>query len=235
MKKVFGVVVALLLAITLLPACGPGGEGGGEGGVGGGGGGEGEGGGGGGAPPSYTGFEAPAKGQWAEYVISSNGEEYHQKLECIGEDTVDGKTCTGFEMTMTAPQEGETIMQIWTEAATRQPVKYVMKMEGQVLCMDVSQSTYEPPEAETPSSYDPNLPNISYGTYTTPTGKTVNVAKFTVNGGEGWVSSQVPLGMVKAVDASGKATMYLYDFGTSGAHRDISKTEMENCMQMPGS
>lgn len=217
MKKVVGVVVALLLAITLLPACGQGGAGGG--------------GGGGGAPPSYTGFVAPTEGQWAEYVVSSNGEEYHQKMECIGEDTVDGKTCIGFEMTMAVPQGGESIVQMWTEAATHQMVKYVMKMEDQVICMNIGQSP-EPPEAETPSSYNPNLPNISYGTYTTPTGKTVNVAKFTVDGGEGWVSSQVPLGMVKAIDPSGEVGMYLYDFGTSGAHRDISKTEMENCTSM---
>mgnify|MGYP001129421107 CR=1 FL=1 len=231
MEKVIGVVVVLLLAIALLPACGPGGAGGGGGGAGGagGGGGEGEG---GGAPPSYTGFVAPTEGQWAEYVVSSNGEEYHQKMECIGEDTVDGKTCIGFEMTMAVPQGGENIVQMWTEAATHQPVKYVMKMEGKVYCMGI---TSKPPETETPSSYDPNLPNISYGTYTTPTGKTVNVAKFTVDGGEGWVSSQVPLGMVKVIDASGKTAMYLHDFGTSGAHRDISKVEMENCIQMPGS
>jgi len=231
MKKVFGVIVVLLLVVTLLPACGPGGAGGGGG----------EGGGGGSTPPSggapaaYTGFMQAAAGQWTEYVISTDGEEDHQKLECIGEDTVDGKTCIGFEMTMTEPRGEETIVQIWTEAATHQPVKYVMKMEDQVLCMDISKGTYESPETETPSSYDPNIPDISYGTYTTPTGKTVNVAKFTVDGGEGWVSSQVPLGMVKVIDASGKTTMYLYDFGLSEARRDISKSEMENCIQMPGS
>jgi hypothetical protein len=98
--------------------------------------------------------------------------------------------------------------------------------------MDVSQSSYQPPQTGTPSSYDPNLPDMSYGTYTTPTGKTVNVAKFKQQAGEGWVSSQVPIGMVKAIDASGKTTMYLYDFGTSGAHRDISGAEMENCTQV---
>ena len=224
MKKVIGVMLALLLAITLLPACAPSppsssssppassGEGG--------------------APPSYTGFIAPAEGQWVEYVISTNGEESRQKMEYIGQDTVDGKTCIGFEITMTVPGQGETIMQVWTDAASRQLVKYVMKMGDEVICMDVSQSPYQPPETETPGSYAPNLANISYGTYTTPTGKAVNVAKFTVAGGEGWVSSQVPFGMVKSIDASGKTTMYLYDFGTSGAHRDISKAEMETCKQV---
>ena len=226
MNKVLGIVVALLLAITLLPACGGGGAGGGGGQEGGG-----EG---GGTPPAYTGFMQAAEGQWVEYVISSDGEEYHQKMEHIGQDTVDGKTCIGFEMTMAMPQQGETIVQMWTDAATHQLVKYVMKTGDQVICMDVSQSPYEPPETETPSQYNPSLSDISYGTYTIPgTGGTVTVAIFDVQGGEVWVSSQVPFGTVKVV-ASGTTTMYLYNFGTSGAQRDISKAEMENCMQMPG-
>jgi hypothetical protein len=205
-KKVMGVVVALLLAITLLPACDEG------------------------TSSGYTGYMAPAAGQWADYVYT-NGEESHQKMEYIGQDTVDGKTCTGFEMTMS--EQEEIIMQIWTETATGQAVKYVVKMEDQVICMNINQSP-EPPEAETPSEYDPNLPDISYGTYTTPTGKTVNVAIFAIGGGETWVSSQVPFGMVKVIDDSGETTSYLYDFGMTGAQRDISKTEMENCTQMPG-
>jgi hypothetical protein len=204
-KKVIGIVVALLLAITLLPACD-------------------------GTPSGYTGFIAPAEGQWVEYVISTNGEESHQKMEYIGQDTVNGKTCTGFEMTISGQEE--TIMQIWTETATGQAVKYVVKMEDQVICMNINQSP-QPPETETPSGYDPNLPNISYGTYTTPTGKTVNVAKFATES-EVWVSSQVPFGTVQVIDDSGETTMYLYDFGTTGAQRDISKTEMENCIEMPG-
>ncbi len=203
MKKAIGIVVALLLAIILLPACDD-------------------------TTSGYTGFIAPAEGQWAEYVISTNGEESHQKMEYIGQDTVDGKTCTGFEMTFS--EQEETIMQIWTEVATGQAIKYVVKMGDQVMCMNVGQSP-EPPETETPNEYDPNLPNISYGTYTTPTGKTVNVAKF-ATGSEVWVSSQVPFGMVKVIDDSGETTMYLYDFGTTGAQRDISKTEMENCTQI---
>jgi len=228
-KKVLGIVVALLLTITLLPACGP--SGGGEGGAG-------EGGtlpsGGDGTPSEYTGFILPTEGQWVEYVMADEGENFHQKMEHIGQDTVDGKTCIGFEMTIAMPQQGETIVQMWTDAATHQLVKYVMKTGGQVMCMDIGQSPYELPETETPSQYNPSLPDISYGTYTIPgTGGTVTVAIFDVPGGEVWVSSQVPFGTVKVV-ASGTTTMSLYNFGTSGAQRDISKAEMENCMEMPG-
>lgn len=227
MRRVFGIVIALLLAITLLPACGPG-EGG-EGGAG-------EGGmpPGGGTPSEYTGFMLPSEGQWVEYVMADEGENFHQKIEHIGQDTVDGKTCIGFEMTMAMPQQGETIVQMWTDAATHRLVKYVMKTGGQVICMDIAQSPYEPPETETPSQYNPSLPDISYGTYTIPgTGGTVTAAIFDVPGGEVWVSSQVPFGTVKVI-ASGTITMSLYNFGTSGAQRDISKAEMENCMEMPG-
>jgi len=203
-KKAIGVLVGLLLAITLLPACDN-------------------------TPSGYTGFPAPAEGQWAEYVITDGGES-HLKMEYIGQDTVDEKTCTGFEMTI----QEQTIMQIWTEVATGQAVKYVVKMEGdQVICMDVNENPYEPPETETPGAYDPNLPDISYGTYTTPTGKTVNVAKFAAGGGEVWVSSQVPFGTVKVIDDSEETTMYLYDFGLTGAQRDISKAEMEDCTEYP--
>ncbi len=226
MRRVLGIVIALLLAITLLPACGGGGAGGGGGQEGGG---EGD-----GAPSEYTGFILPTEGQWVDYVMAGEGEDFHQKMECIGQDTVDGKTCIGFEMTMAMPQQGETIVQMWTDAATHQLVKYVMKTGGQVICMDIGSSSYEPPETETPSQYDPSLPGISYGTYPVPgSGETVTVAIFDVPGGEVWVSSQVPFGTVKVI-ASGTTAMYLYNFGTSGAHRDISKAEMENCMQMPG-
>jgi hypothetical protein len=200
-KRAIGVFVALLLLVLLLPGCDS-------------------------TSGGYTGFLEPAAGQWAEYVIS-NGEETHQKMEYIGQDTVDEKTCTGFEMTIS--EQEETIMQIWTEVGTGQVVKYVVKMGDQVICMDVGQSP-EPPKTETPSEYEPNLPNITYGTYITPTGKTVNVAKFTTES-EVWVSSQVPFGMVQFIDDNEEITMYLHDFGLTGAQRDISKAEMEDCTE----
>jgi len=138
--------------------------------------------------------------------------------------------CVGFEMTMAVAGE-ETIVQIWTNTATGQLVKYVMKAGGQVMCM--GQSEYEPPETETPSEYAPDTPDISYGTYPVPgNGETVDVAIFESEpGSEVWVSSEVPFGMVKVV-ASGTATMSLYDFGTSGAASDISKAERDNCFEL---
>ena len=232
MRRTLAIVIALLLAITLLPACGGGGEE--ETGDGGGGGGGTPPGGNetppGGTPSAYTGFMAAAKGQWADYTMVVDGEESHQIWENIGEDTVDGENCVGLEMTTEMAGE-ETIAQIWTNAATGQMVKYVMKSGGQVICM--GQPQYEPPETETPSEYSPDTPDISYGTYTVPgNGQTVNVAIFeTGPGSEAWVSSEVPFGKVKVV-ASGTATMSLVNFGTSGAVSDISPAERDNCFEL---
>ena len=97
----------------------------------------------------------------------------------------------------------------------------------------MGQPQYEPPETETPSEYSPDLAT-SYGTYRVPgNGQTVDVAKFTSEGVETWVSSEVPFGMVKVID-SGTETMSLVNFGLSGAARDISKAEMENCLEIGG-
>ena len=227
MKKTVVIVIALLLAITLLPAC-----------KGGGGGEEGAGGGvtpPGGTPSGYTGFMAAREGQWADYTTVAGGTELHQIWEYIGVDRVDRVNCIGFEMTMAMPGE-ESIMQIWTDVATQQLVKYVVKAGGVVMCMDVSQFQYEPPETETPSEYAPDTPDISYGTYTVPgNGQTVNVAIFKVEPGiETWVSSEVPFGIVKVI--APEMTMSLNNFGLSGAVRDISEKEMEDCLQfqIPG-
>ena len=229
MRRTLAIVIALLLAITLLPACGGGGEetpptgnetppAGNE------------------TPPGgttydYTGFMAAGEGQWVDYVVATNGEELHQLMENIGEDTVDGASCVGFEITLAG---GDTIVQMWTDIVTGQLVKYVVKMEDQVIWMDIDQAPYEPPETETPGEYTPDLVE-SYGTYTVPgNGETVDVAIFESGpGSEVWISGEVPFGMVKVISA-GATTMSLYDFGTSGAVRDISKAEMENCMPMIG-
>jgi hypothetical protein len=224
MRRTLAIVIALLLAITLLPACGPGGEDG-TGGGGGAGGNE--------TPPGdttyeYTGFMAAAAGQWADYVT---GEGFHEKMEYIGEDTVDGESCVGFEMTRGEP---EAIMQMWTSVATGQLVKYVVKAEGEVMCWDPGYLPFEPPASDTPDEYSPDLSDITYGTYTVPgNGETIGVAIFaSTPGSEVWVSSEVSFGMVNTT-ASGITTMYLYDFGTSGAVRDISAAEMENCTPIP--
>ena len=234
MKKTLVIVIALLLAITLLPACKGGGGGGGVGNETGG----------GGTPPggnetppggttaAYTGFMAATAGQWVDYVMAADGEELHQIMENIGEDTVDGENCVGFELTMVGK---DSITQWWWDDVPR-VVKCVRKYTVEVYCF--GQPPYPPYKpGETPSVYAPDLPDISYGTYTVPgNGETVDVAIFEIETGPGsevWVSSEVPFGTVKVI-ASGTETMSLVNFGTSGAARDISKAEMDDCVQFGG-
>ncbi|MEA1924498.1 MAG: hypothetical protein U9M95_01370 [Candidatus Altiarchaeota archaeon] len=185
----------------------------------------------------YTGFMEVSEGQWVEYVMESGEMETRQRMENIGTDTVNGVKSTGLEMEVDAG--GQTsIMQMWVDSSTQELVKYAMKTQGSVMCMDVSNVEEDTPtlggEEGTPEEYLPDMPDISYGTYTTPTGKTVNVAKYSSGEGEYWVSSEVPFGMVKTVDPSGETVMYLYDYGLKGATRTISKSEIENCMDLTG-
>ncbi|MGB9598173.1 MAG: hypothetical protein ACPL7B_17935, partial [Candidatus Poribacteria bacterium] len=123
----------------------------------------------------------------------------------------------------------KVINQIWINKSTGQGVLMVMKDEsGKVTKMELTPTTpTDIPTGETPD----NSVKIGTKKYTTPTGKTVEatIYKTTTTTGEyeSWVSSQVPFWEVKAI-SNGKVLYELYDFGTSGAVRDISKQEMEN-------
>ncbi len=187
-----------------------------------------------GAEGTYTGFMEVSEGQWVEYVMESEGMETKQRIENIGTDIVNGVKSTGLEMEIEAG--GQTsITQMWVDSSTQELVKYAMKTQDMVMCMDVGNMEEEVPalggDEGTPEDYPPDMPDISYGTYTTPTGKTVNVAKFISEEGEYWVSSEVPFGMVKVIDPDGETVMYLHDYGLSGAARSISESEIENCME----
>jgi len=180
----------------------------------------------------YKGFMDLGEGMWVEYGMDGS----KMKTAYIGDDTISGKNCWGYENSMST-EEGETVTQMWMDKSDKKMVKYVQKIGGQVICMDISDiSETDVPESETPSEFDPADKTyfLSSGTYTTPTGKTVNVAKYKIGETETWISSEVPLGTVKVI-TGGKTTMELYDFGLSGAKRSISKDEMENCISLPTS
>ncbi|OYT27361.1 MAG: hypothetical protein B6U97_01945 [Candidatus Altiarchaeales archaeon ex4484_96] len=183
----------------------------------------------------YSGFMEVKAGQWAEYVIKSGEMEINEKIKNLGENTINNIECTGFEIEMDSGKE-TSIMQIWTDSSNQKMVKYAMKTQDMVFCMDVGDFDEEMPamggEEGTPEEYMPEMQEISYGTYTTPTGKTVDVAKFKIEGAEAWVSSEVPFGMVKTVTPEGNTSMYLYDYGLSGAKRSISEDDILNCMDI---
>ena len=187
-------------------------------------------------PAVYTGFPEVEEGAWAEYVIVSAAGEFHQKCKYIGTDTIEGKEAKGFEWEVTTTQGMKTIIQAWIDLEGN-PIKYAMKIlpQGTVFCLDVEKAKemYAPPKTKTPDEFSPEL-EWKPGTYTTPTGKTVNVAIFVIDDVEHWVSSEVPFGLVKTVE-KGQVKLKLYDFDFTGASREISKSELETCqpMQLP--
>ncbi len=175
----------------------------------------------------YTGFMDWKPGMWAETVTNSGGQKMTTRMEIIESDN----DKIVFQYTVKAPGENvERVSQIWMDKSRRKPLKYVMDINGQTVCMD----TGEIPEGSTPKdddTYPPDFPSIKYGTYTTPTGKKVNAAIFGMGGNEAWVSSEVPFGMVKLV-AGGQTLSYLKDFGMSGAKSHFTKSQIENCKDL---
>lgn len=186
----------------------------------------------------YTGFQKPSEGQWVEYVWNIDGQEMTQKIECVGQEVVDGKNCIGFETSMDF-QRMKAILQMWVEKDTGNYVKYVIKMNNQVYCVSPynfqTDQTQQPPATETPDAYDPSNVNFTLANYTVPgNGQTINVAVFHgVGQSETWVSSEVPFGMVRVIDENGNDVMHLHNFGMTGAHRDISAEERDNCQSFP--
>jgi len=173
----------------------------------------------------YTGFLQLKGGEWATYTIPGEG---MTKYEYIGTDTYQGVKCSIFEFE--AEYGGmKTISQIWIDVNTGNAKLYVMKQDGKVMKLE-PQTIPTQPATETPSEYQPGK-QIGFETYTTPTGKEVKAAVFKDNNGEYWVSAQVPFGEVKSI-YKGEVILELYDYGFSGAHRDISKEEAENAESM---
>ncbi|MFO7967142.1 MAG: hypothetical protein R6U44_06055 [Archaeoglobaceae archaeon] len=179
----------------------------------------------------YEGYMDLEKGMWAEWE-NNIGEQQSMRYVYAGEETIDGKNAVGFEYAY--EMEGEEFTaQSWTSASTNDPIKSVIKFQGQVMCYSISDMSL--PSTDTPSDYEPqeiaDEPNWSHGTYTTDSGKTVDVVKFhdTVNGkqNEIWLSSEVPFGMVKSI-SDGETVMELKDFGTDADLR-ITLDDVKNC------
>jgi len=178
---------------------------------------------------------SPEKGAWAEWEMVSNGESAEMRYVYAGKSTVEGKEAEGFEFT--ARMEGtEVTAQTWLSDG--EPVKSVIKSQGQVICYSMPEQEVEP-RSETPESYEPEeisqKPDVSFGSFTTESGKTVDVVKFSeVREGkeaEVWVSSGVPFGMVKVLE-EGETVMKLVDFGLSGGGLEITREEVENCKEI---
>jgi len=172
-------------------------------------------------------FSSLKAGAWAEYIVSEGD---RQIIKFIGEDTWDGRASFIME-TETTYSGDSTVTQTWIDKATGEAVLLLIKTGGAVMKMDTTASQDSDVPGEDDPWEGPSAKELGTGTYTTPTGKTVNVTKYTLTTTWGtdeyWVSSEVPFGEVKDI-SDGEVYMELYDFGFSGAQRSISREEAEN-------
>lgn len=174
---------------------------------------------------SGSGFGSMKAGSWAEY----ESEGIKNRIEFLGTDTYKGSECYILE-TENPGQTIQRIFQLWIDKKSNESVLFVMKEGNTVIKMDIIMSSgYVPKDAGVIPSTAKKLGNKDY---TTPTGKKVKAFAYEIQTSYGtsekWISDEVPFYAVKIISVDGKVTLSLYDFGSSGAKRDISKEEVEN-------
>jgi len=189
--------------------------------------------GGNGSGNGIPGFAAMTPGAWAELTTP---EGYVFRSEYIGTDTYNGRECFIMELDTTAEGQKSTD-QIWIDKTTYEAVLFVMKSNGTVMKLDISQIP------ETPGDTSEEIPQgaqqIGKDKYTTPTGKEVEAIIYSLSTPMGqneiWTSEQVPFGEVLS-KLNGNITEQLYDFAWQGAVRDISHDEAMNAQpfEIPG-
>ena len=189
----------------------------------------------------YTGFLKPEKGAWSELM---NGAEDLQRLVYLGERNIHNIPAYGVEIESIISGNKSAVTQVWRDKESNEIVEIVSKLKGEdeVICIDDSlMRIFMPsfdlslPAIKTPVEYSLNN-KYTYDTFTTKTGKTIQVAKFIdENNMDIWLSSEVPFGIVKIIDRnseSGEIMAWLQDFDLSGAEAKISEAEMLNCKKI---
>jgi hypothetical protein len=188
----------------------------------------------------YTGFHRPQQGGWSELVIiDEEGKQNLQRSVYLGQANIEGVLAYGVETDANVLNNKGSILQVWYDENSDEIIKMVSKgkQEEDVICVSKSLMELIMPnfEAYLPSVFTPDkyhsMIDYTYGTFTTETGKTIQVAKFIDEyQTEIWVSSEVPFGVVKGVFLPDNLTVVnLRDFSLSGAAPVISLSEMTNC------
>jgi hypothetical protein len=175
---------------------------------------------------SFLGFASMQTGSWAEYTTAEDG---RYKYEYHGKDTYNGRDV--YVMEFESNFSGvSSVSQVWVDTQTFDSVLFVMEFGDQIMKMDISQVPDVPGDDLEDMESDDDTQILGTRDYTTPTGKSVKaIAYMTTQGGntsEIWAGN-IPFGMVKSI-SNGEVVSELYDFGNSGAVRDISKNEAEN-------
>jgi hypothetical protein len=182
----------------------------------------------------YSGYMEPKAGQWTEYDLQTEKGSMRQKITYLGIETIEGVPATGYEVQTTVQGIEPSIAQLWIDEAMK-VVKYATMEQGNVICKEAPgnlQGVYAIGAGGTPKEFDP-ASKPATETYITPTGKSVETAKYSSQDAETLVSSNVPFGLVKAVNTeSGIVVLSLYDYATSGGKRSISAEELLNCRRM---
>ena len=188
----------------------------------------------------YTGFLKPQKGAWSELVIiDGEGNESLQRSIYLGEKTIEGVRAYGVETDPNVFDNRGSVLQVWYEYSTDEIIKIANRAKNgkEVTCINASLlETLFPtlkaylPTIVTPDKYS-SMNEYTYGTFTTETNKTIQVAKFIdTYETEIWLSSEVPFGVIKGVFVpTNKTVVYLRDFDFFGAVPIISETQITNC------
>ncbi|MFQ5815238.1 MAG: hypothetical protein ACE5G7_01945 [Candidatus Hydrothermarchaeaceae archaeon] len=175
----------------------------------------------------YTGYPDYEPGMWVVYRIFGGAKI---KFEVVGKETFNEREALGFEMSVLDAEA--SITQAWF-TKSGELVKYAIKRGGQVTCIlelgAVNRAALPfvgegwkstPPEFEGEREYE-QVQSIANGAK-------INIARFSSPVGEAWVSGEVPFGVVKELQDD-EVISELYDYGSSGATRDISLEELLNC------
>lgn len=188
----------------------------------------------------YTGFLKPQKGAWSELiVIDEKGDKSLQRSIYLGESTIEGVRAYGVETDPNVFDSKGSVLQVWYEYSTDEIIKIASRAKREeVICINVPlMKTLFPtlegylPTIVTPGKYS-SINEYTYGTFTTETNKTVQVAKFIDEyETEIWLSSEVPFGVIKGVFMpTNQTVVYLRDFGLFGATPIISEAQIANCV-----
>jgi hypothetical protein len=175
----------------------------------------------------YTGFMKLHAGQWVEYSLPKG---LGEKMYYLGEDELGGKKAAGIEVQLRNKTSYLGTFQLWVDPNTKELIKYVGRINGEVLCANTGNISKQfpnfPPLEGTPDKYLPGKDERKEY-ITLVSGETVYCAKFSINHTTVLVSSSVPFGIVRATNENG-TLMDLTGYGT-GMKRTITKKEAEDC------
>lgn len=182
----------------------------------------------------YTGYMKQEAGQWAEYNLDTESGAMRQMISYLGVENIEGTSARGYEAQTSVGGREPYTVQLWIDEAMKL-VKYAAIEEGSVVCKDTPvnlQGLHAMGSGGTPEQFDPSS-KPAVEEYLMPDGRKIMVARYASGDVETMVSSDVPFGLVKAVDRkTGKTVLSLADYGLVGGNRTISSEDLAGCKRM---